>query len=239
MLWQTHLLIPGAEPTVWLLGFVFGATVFGYNFSAAPARKYPAWVLGALSGLCFLKLFPAQQLALALPGMIWLLYYDRYRPGQGTGLRHFPVLKPVAIALAWAWVTVWLPLSPLQWTDAGVLFVGRAAFIFALALAYDLCDQPYDLKHGLHTLVLHLGPRNSRRLINAALALAAVCSGLNALLGVYSWSAALALALSLLLSARIIHRVVLRLEWGDWRKAVIDGLMVLQLGLVLLGVFAG
>lgn len=233
MLWQTDMLTSHATPSGWLLGFVFGATVFGYNFAAPRRRRQMAWGMGLFAGFCFFHLNLSQQISTVVPMLIWLMYYDMHRPPR-AGLRIHPGLKPVAIALVWAWVTVLLPVPPSAWTGVGVLFVGRTAFIFALALAYDLCDQPSDLRHGLNTLVLQLGPHRSFRLINAALFLAAVCSLLNLFLHRYSPMATLALIISLLISAWSIRRIVPRLEWNDWRKVGIDGLMIIQLVLVWL-----
>ena len=231
MLAQTRLLLGGAPPSGWLTGFVFGATVFGYNYAAPRYRRWPAWGMGAAGAACFLKLTLVQQIVALVPLLIWLLYYGLHRPGR-AGLRKFPALKPVAIAVAWAWVTVFIPLPPDQWTGAAALFVGRAAFIFALALAYDLCDLAYDRRQGFVTLVLQIGPRASFRLIDAALLLSAVCVGVNVALQVYALPFALALLFSLALSAAAIHWITPRLPWGDWRKAGIDGLMIVQLVLV-------
>lgn len=232
MLWQTGLLLTGALPSGWVNGFVFCATVFGYHFAAPRSRRLPAWALSVAGAYCFFHLSRIQQATAVLPAVIWLFYYDRYQPGRGTGLRHYPVLKPVAIALAWAWVTVLLPLPLTLWTSAGALFVGRAAFIFALALAYDLCDQPQDLRQGLSTLVLQIGPRSALRLIRMALLITGMCCLLNAWLGIYAWPPAIGLALSLVISAVVVEHVTPRTDWGDWRKAVIDGLMPLQLALI-------
>ena len=231
MVWQTRLLVSEVAPNPWFDGFVFGATVFGYNFAAPAARRWPAWALGLGAGYCFTQLPLAQQLAALLPASIWIAYYGLHRP-EANGLRRYPVLKPLAVALAWAWVTVWLPLPLSAWTAAVGLFVGRAAFIFALALAYDLCDRHYDRSKGLDTLVLQLGVGRSLRLIDAALLLAAGAIPANVLAGRYGAAAALALGLSLLFSRWTIRQLARRPEWGNWRKVLIDSLMLLQLALV-------
>lgn len=234
MLQQTRLLMGDAGVPAYLAGFVFGATVFGYNFTApSRLRRWPAWGAGLAGSLCFYFLTPVQQIAAFLPALVWLLYYDMHS-GRGAGLRMHPALKPAAIALAWTWVTVLLPLPISQWTTSWALFVGRAAFIFSLALAYDLCDRLYDRRHGLVTLVMQLGPRRSMRLIDAALLLAALCCGLNTWLQLYALPVALALLASLVLSRAAIRLVTPKTDWGDWRKVIIDGLMVVQLCLVWL-----
>ena len=232
MLWQTRLLLGDRGFPLWLAGFVFGATVFGYSFTASdPVRRWLAWGAGALAGICFLRLEPAQQFTTALPAAIWFSYYFLHGAGR-SGLRRYPVLKPVAIALAWSWVTVLLPLPLRQWGLAAAVFAGRWAYIFSLALAYDLCDRAYDRRHGLVTLVMQLGPGRSFRLIDAALLCSGTCCCLNGLLHIYSWPLAVALLLSLALSRMGIRYVAPQLSWGAWRKAAIDGLMVLQLSLV-------
>ena len=231
MLLQTKLLLEQTSPSPWLAGFVFGSTVFAYNFAARGGRRLTAWIVGLMSALCFLKISTAQQSATLAPFVIWLLYYDVRYPGR-AGLRKYPVLKPLAIAIAWAWVTVLLPLPLERWTDTPVLFIGRAAFIFALALAYDLCDETYDRRKGFTTLVMQAGPLRAYRLIDAALLLAIVCVGLNFGLGIYSLNNTLGLLVSILCSRQLIRQLTTLTDWGDWRKVAIDGLMVLQLGLV-------
>lgn len=232
MLWQTHLLLNTPAPTYWLCGFVFSSTVFAYNFTAPPRRRWPAWGFGLLAVFCFLELTIVHQLTVFLPALIWLMYYDRYRPGHGTGLRDYPALKPIAISLAWAGVTVLLPVPLNEWTGTMPLFVGRAAFIFALALAYDLSDQPYDIQHGLNTLVLKIGPRQAFRLIDAALLLTALCAGTLVLLDVFELKTWIAICISLLFSAFAIRWILAWTGWPGWRKAGIDGLMVLQFVLI-------
>lgn len=231
MLWQTRLLVPDPTPSNWLAGFVFSATVFGYNFAASRWRRRVAWGIGFIGAWCFWHLSLAQQTGAIIPVLIWLLYYDIRHP-ERAGLRKYPALKPVAIAVAWAWVTVLLPLPINYWAHAAVLFCGRAAFIFALALAYDLCDRAYDRRQGFVTLVLQLGPRNTFRLIDAALLLSAVCCFLNFALGYYSSISAVALLISLMISRLAIRTWAATIAWGDWRKVAIDGLMVLQMMLV-------
>lgn len=231
MLWQTDLLLADTAPSIWLAGFVFGGTIFGYNFTASRRLRRVAWGIGLMSAWCFWHLSFAQQTGAVIPVLIWLFYYDIRHP-ERAGLRKYPALKPIAIAVAWAWVTVLLPIPIHHWAHAAALFLGRAAFIFALALAYDLCDRVYDRRQGFVTLVLQIGPRNTFRLIDAALLLSAVCCFLNYAMGFYSVVSTLALSISLIISRPAIRTWVATVAWGDWRKVAIDGLMVLQMILV-------
>lgn len=231
MLLQTSLLLDEPLPARWLMGFVFGATVFGYNFAARGWRRLVAWVMGGVGIFCFLNISTVQQLATLAPFVIWLFYYDIRYPGR-AGLRKYPAIKPIAIAIAWAWVTVLLPLPLERWTDTPVLFIGRAAFIFALALAYDLCDEKYDRSKGLTTLVIQAGARGAYRLIDISLLLSGVCVGLNYWLGIYSLNHTLGLLVSIICSRQLIRHLSTLADWGDWRKVAIDALMLMQVGLV-------
>lgn len=237
LLAQTRLLLGMPLELGWLDGFVFGGTVFGYHFTHPNQRfRIMAWGMGLLGGLCFLmiqpKTFGAHWIVLA-PVLFWLAYYGFQKPGN-TGLRGHPIAKPLTIALSWAWVTVFLPTPPEQWTDLFFLFSGRAAFIFALALAYDLSDTAYDQRHGLKTLAGKLGTERTFALIYKSLLASGICVGINAYLGIYGISAALALLVSLVWSGLWLRYIWQQKAWEDWQKPLIDGLMVLQFLLVLL-----
>lgn len=208
----------------WLDAFVLGSTVFGYHFAHRHrAYQTAAWLLGGLSGLCFFWLDRVTQFSALGPLLLWGAYYGLRWPGR-AGLRRLPVAKPVVIALTWAWVTVWLPAQQFLWP----FFVARAAFIFALALGYDLVDLAYDQRRQFVTLVNQIGPRHTYLLIINALILAAGSIGLlfaqNQLpltVAAPIWATYLLAALTLL---RIVHST-----WPVvWQKAGIDALMVLQ-----------
>ena len=93
------------------------------------------WLLAIGAGLCFLYVDRPTQWSVLGPALLWGAYYGLQPPGR-AGLRTLPAAKPVVIALAWTWVTIWLPARQLLWP----MFAARATFIFALALAYDLAD---------------------------------------------------------------------------------------------------
>jgi len=226
MLWQTQWWAGGPRPSVWLFGYVFCATAFAYAPVVPRSRRYLAWGMALLSGLFFLGTSRVQQLVALAPALIWLLYNDHYR--LGLGLRRFPAAKPVFIALAWAVATVLLPVPPEHWAAVHPLFWMRAAFVFTLALAYDQCDQPHDLYHGLDTLVLRLGPRMVRRLSTAVLLAAALGAGASALSGYCTRWVAVALLLSFGAAAQAIRYIPEQPHWGAGRKVAIDGLLIFQ-----------
>lgn len=244
MLAQTRLLLGLPLAPGWLDGFVLGSAVFAYNFTHSDRRvKAGAWLAGLFGGFCFVlpllsmpgfkETTDSWQAAVCVPAALWLAYYGLRRPGN-AGLRSVPAAKPIVVALAWAWVTVMLPVPSEGWglafdkEGAGGILLGRSAFIFALALAYDLVDLNYDRQHGLRTLAARIGIRKTFLLIFSALLLAALCSCLNFFLGVYGLNMAFALCASLVFSAWWLWVLIEKTHWTSWQKVLIDALMVGQ-----------
>jgi hypothetical protein len=249
MLAQTRLLLGLPLAPGWLDGFVPGGAVFAYGFTHPDRRvKTAAWLAGVFGGICFVlpllstpndnettaTLLSSWQIATCVPAVLWLLYYGLRWPGN-AGLRSVPAAKPFVVALAWAWVTVMLPVPHERWGEAAGILAGRSAFIFALALAYDLVDLDYDRQHGLKTLAARIGVRKTFLLIFSALLLAALCCCLNFLLHIYAGNMVLALCASLAFSAWWLWIVIEKTHWRGWQKVLIDALMVLQLAAVWAG----
>lgn len=240
MLAQTRLMLDLSHGPTLLDGFVFGCAVFAYGFTHPDRRvKTGAWlagIFGAISYAASATAAPAAgwQTAVLVPAVLWLAYYGLRRPGN-AGLRAIPPAKPFVVALAWGWVTVMLPLPPEMWPEAAGILVGRSAFIFALALAYDLADLDYDRRHGLKTWAAQLGLRRTFGLIGAALAIAVSCSIINAVWGVYGPETTAALTASLLFSAWCLWRLFALPDArpNDWRKWWVDALMPVQFLILL------
>lgn len=237
MLAQTRLLL-GLPPAPGLVdGFVAGGAVFAYGFTHPDRRvKAGVWLAGALGAGCLalsLRANPAASwhAAMLVPLALWLAYYGLQRPGN-AGLRGIPAAKPFVVALVWAWVTVVLPVPAEAWGRVGGILPGRAAFIFALALAYDLADLDYDRAHGLATLAGKRGVYRTFRLIFSALLLAVLCCAANFLLGVYGRNPALALCASLVLSGAWLRFLIKNTGLKTWQKVLIDALMPVQFFLV-------
>ncbi|MCW5920852.1 MAG: hypothetical protein KIS77_00790 [Saprospiraceae bacterium] len=238
MLTQTRLLLGEALRPGWLDGFVLGGAVFAYHFTHPNRRmRAGAWLAGGLGGICFLLSLwgdgvsdlrvSSWQGVVLVPVALWSLYYGLQSPGN-AGLRGVPMAKPLAVALAWAWVTVLLPVPTGRWGEAGMILLGRTAFVFALALAYDWADLAYDQQRGLPTLAGRLGRKRTFLLINGALLCAALCSGANVYLKIYEQSMAFALLISLAWSAGWLHFVLSKNADVVAQKMLIDGLMLLQ-----------
>lgn len=228
---QTRLLLDLPLMPGWIDGFVFGGTVFGYYFThPAPHVRWIAWGAGLLGGVSLLfawEIYRETPWVAFVPFLLWSAYYGFKRPGN-SGLRSRPFAKPLSIALTWAWVTVWLPVSPERWAELLLIFLGRASFIFALALAYDLVDLEYDRRHGLRTLTSRLGLERSFALIYKVLIVSGVFVTGNFLLGVYPGDKAAALLFSLLFAAGWMHFVLIKVKNQSLQKPLIDGMIVLQ-----------
>lgn len=216
----------------WLFGFLFGSTVCGYQFfRREPWQRALAYAAGIGALISLWHLPQKTVLLLAAPGVVWLLYYFA---GEKS-LRRARVLKPVSIAFVWAWVTVWLPLDLTEWPEAALIFAGRALFIFALALAYDLTDLHYDQRHQLQTLVRHLGEQKTFQWIDRSLTVAGLVCIFNYFYKIYGGWAMSALIASLGCTAWALRVIQTRLKQPYWQKFWIDALMVVQFLWVLAG----
>jgi len=230
LVYQTRLMLGMPLAADWLDAFVLGSTVFGY-YCTHPLRPYRllAWVLAGLAGISFLFLPVNIQLLALGPAILWTAYYGLQRPGR-SGLRSRPILKPTVIALVWAWVTIWLPAQQWLWP----MFAARTAFIFALALAYDLTDMDYDQRYQLVTLVNRVGRRQAFRIIHLVLLVAALCIGLGFLHQDFSLAVAGAIWATYLISALVLRPILDSGASISWQKMTIDALMALQAVLVWL-----
>lgn len=237
LLLETRLLVGLPLEMQWLDGVVFGAAVFGYRFFHKIGTSRPV-VLGAgiFAAICFFQEIadsrtPVTLLLLcAIPGAFWVSYY---RMGK-RGLRSHIVAKPILIALTWAWVTVVLPIENQRLIVITLLFVARAAFVFALALAYDLVDSAYDRNRGLKTLVNQIGAMATNSLISNSLIASGAATLVVFFLGKITFLALLSVLLSLAISGVWIKYLPMKKGWQPQHKGLIDALMVIQAFLVLL-----
>lgn len=236
LLTQTLMLLGKPITIGFLQGFVFGGAVFGYHCTQ-PVRwvRNMAWAAGFVGAGCFLMWTMAggQVWAALVPVLFWLAYYGFQRPGN-QGLRTKLLAKPITVALAWAWVTVLLPLDYTDWRQALWMFWERSAFVFALALAYDVSDEVYDRQFQLTTLAHRLPGKSIFLLINLGFGLSGVFICLGVISGIYQPGIAVTLLLSLLFSSWWVRFLLKQHALQSWHKVLIDGLMLLQSALVLL-----
>ena len=237
MLIQTRTIFHLPPLSGWVDGFVFGGTLFGYHFNHTYGYyRAAAFLAGLFSCVCFVfawksALHPTSFLfAGTTPLLFWLAYYGGTRSGN-SGFRNMPKAKPLVVALAWTWVTFLLPMPP---TGCFFLCLGRFFFMLVLALGYDLVDTAYDHRHGLVTWAGNLGDKRAFSLINRCLLLSGLCAVANFGNGNVGFFELLALLFSLALSAWWLPLLLRKKTWEPWHKVLIDGLMILQVLLVVL-----
>jgi hypothetical protein len=236
MLTQTRWVLHLPARADALVGYVFFAALFAYNFlSAYRWMRVIGWLCAPFAGILWLYLPAPAQWAAVLSGLVWLLYYGppRLIPGA-AGLRFSIFLKPFSVAAAWAMMTVILPImvnhdttEPLG-TSVWLLFVERACFIMALALAYDLHDAAADRLVAMPTWASRRTSGQVFTLMNCLLWLSFLCAAGNVILLLYSWCDLFLLGLSLW-SAGLALRLMFDVpDIHDLRKMGIDALMLWQ-----------
>ncbi|MFZ4634212.1 MAG: hypothetical protein ACOYNO_08415 [Saprospiraceae bacterium] len=222
----------GPKPVFWVM--LYAGTFFAYHWNAVhTGLRACAWCMGTVAAAAWWLLPLEVNIACVVPGLCWLLYFGLHHP-EAIGWRASAWLKPYCIALAWAWTTVYLPLSADRWLPAVPMLVERAALVFVLALAYDVYDLTADRLAGLDTLVRRVGASGAFHLMDVAwlVFVGAACAGGWA--GVYPARVLMVLfvyALGARWFLRTLHR-----HWPAvaWHKVLIDALMPLQTVLLLL-----
>jgi hypothetical protein len=130
------------QPAEWLCAA--GATAFAYQFPKQ--RGIAITGLGcALIASCWLV--PERQLTWLFAGGCWWCYR--------RGGREIWWLKSVVVAAVWVMVT--FPITTHEMAQAWPLMIGRLAFVWALALGYDVLDGWYDRSQGVNTWALRMG----------------------------------------------------------------------------------
>ncbi len=102
-----------------------------------------------------------------LPAILLSLAYVMPVTRSGRRLRDLGGAKIFWIAMAWAWLTAFIPgyvLSGLALLNSSVLFLQRFFFIAALCLPFDVRDRPSDREAGLPNLTASLSEKQVMRL---------------------------------------------------------------------------
>jgi len=235
-LMQTRLLLGLSASPGFLDGLVFGGAIFGYHFTH-PIRhlRATAWAAGVLGAVCgvFWAYNGGTVLGITIPVLLWMAYYGFQWPGN-AGLRSRLWAKPLTVALAWAWITVFLPLPVAQWSGELVMFLERGAFVFALAIAYDVSDITYDRALKLSTLAQRLDGKGTFLLIYIALAVSGIFVSVAYTTGAYNLKTTFLLLFSLVFSGWWLRYLLQNNRLPPWQKILIDALVLLQGALVLL-----
>ncbi|NND09299.1 MAG: hypothetical protein HKN87_23245 [Saprospiraceae bacterium] len=250
MVFQTQLLI--GDLRLWnnhLAGFVFFSTIFVYTFHRLigthlfiddkPGARFFLYLnhprimtglaLGALltSLLFFLNLSRQSQIQLLLPAACTLLYMMPMWKGQR--LRDLPMIKILAIAIVWSWVTVWIPF-----TDDGnvlkgtwLLFIEKLFFIIGITIPFDIRDRRPDQEQGVQTLATVLSLRHIRWLMSLCFVVAMVFTVFAMEFELYDLQQGVSILVFYLLA--LVLSLKARENCHDYYfSGVLDGLIILQ-----------
>lgn len=254
--WQTYFVltgrVPHTEPLPWV---VFCATLVVYalhrevglrkvgGFSErgryAVIRRLRSWIWASgsialvVGGVLAFQLEWAIWVAVLLPAVLTLGYVVPFA-GGGRRLRDFDAVKIFVLSLVWAGVSVGLPALQLQQGGWAVvlLAVERAAFIFLLALSFDVRDLAIDGSMQVRTLPALLGTEGTRYAGAVAASLVVVSSTVLWLIGSVTIGYVAAIMLTAVLA-------LLALWWAHpyrhdyYYTGWVDGLMIVMLGLVV------
>jgi 4-hydroxybenzoate polyprenyltransferase len=129
---------------------------------------YSACFAGACALLTVFFLKWQTLCILAGLGVISVLYPLQFNMGGRLyGLRSIPFTKIFQIALVWAGISVWAPLSELGFPpfEHWDRFAFHFGFILFITLPFDIVDLPNDRITNLKTIPAWLGVRNTKLLI--------------------------------------------------------------------------
>jgi len=251
---QTCDLFLHSSPDIYLLGFVFSATICSYSFhwyltsQSQVESSRIEWLkkhrvfhlifffIGLIgSGIFFFFLFHYWYL-LSIAAVITFLYSAPKIPHPYfRALRKIAIGKTIFLALVWMYVTTMLPvlLAGTKWTMPIILFViSRFFFIYAICIMFDFKDRADDQAAGILSMVTWFSERGVDRLFFISLIIYAVST---VLLRQYNFSV---LKIILLLISGIIASVIYQCakrNFSDYLYYfVLDGLMMFSALLMLI-----
>lgn len=151
--------------------------------------------------------------------------------GSWKGLRAFPVMKVIVLALAWSAVTVVFPLAS-EWNTNLYFphFLQRFLFMLSICIVFNLRDVDADRKHGIVTIASLAGEKYTRIISILCLVLFTF--------SVLFYNGHDYIKITLLLSAVITAIVISKAKINGsviYYRYVVDGCMMLQSLFVILG----
>jgi 4-hydroxybenzoate polyprenyltransferase len=249
---ESCLVLQTSFPPPRLLVFVFAATFCHYNLHYLVRTRDVSrsardrWMTLNRKSLIVLTALMSVVAAWMLPGFnsterfiiagaaaVSGIYSLPILP-RGWRLRDLGVVKPFALALVWAIVTVWLPASDADAYVLSLVVLRRFVFMAALCLAFDIRDVEKDRTQGVHTVPVQWGTWLTYRLIDGLLL---VFVALALLVEVDKRRPAVGLVLTASAAATaLVIRSTRRWPSEEYYLGVVDGMMLLQAVLVVVAV---
>ncbi len=249
MVYQTYELLLHTSPGIYLIAFIFFATICSYSFhwyltpsdiQITSART--EW-LSRYKNI-HLVLFFIGLAGVAVSGFLlidhwhWLLvsalvtfFYSAPKIPHPyfNALRKAALAKTIFLAFVWMWVTTILPLmiSDQPWrTDFSLFSIGRFFLIYAICILFDYRDREYDKSVGIRSLITWLSDKNITRLFILSLLLFALFTGWLFLYG-YSYPVIIFLLIPGVITAGL-YRYAQKNFSDMLYYFVLDGLMALS-----------
>jgi 4-hydroxybenzoate polyprenyltransferase len=186
MIWQTSRLLLGINPSNYLLGFAFFASICSYKFhcyltprSASPSRRVH-WTyhhktlhiilygIGAIGSIIYFFYLTKFILAIGFAALLTFLYSAPKLPQRiFRRLRHIAIGKTFFLTFVWVYVTAVLPviIAGAPWHGSFYWYIASRFFlIYACCLIFDYRDREDDRKEGIVSMVTVLSERNFNRL---------------------------------------------------------------------------
>ena len=254
MVTQTYQLLLHSDPDLYLLAFVFVATICSYSFhwylssDSAPDSSRSVWqkknqyihiilfVIGAIGSAIFFFLLSQHWFWLVLSAVPTFLYTAPKIPNKYfRQLRKIALGKTIFLAMVWMYVTTILPVevNDQGWKADTTLFViSRFFLIYAICILFDRRDRHEDKAKGIRSLITYLNEKGIKTLFIFSLAVFAVST-------VWLWNYGFSpLIIFLLLVPGIITAVLYRYSLRNVSDVLyyfsLDGLMALSSVLTLL-----
>ena len=196
MVTQTYQLLLHSNPDLYLLAFVFFATICSYSFhwylssDSAPDSSRSVWqkknqyihiilfVIGAIGSAIFFFLLSQHWFWLVLSAVPTFLYTAPKIPNKYfRQLRKIALGKTIFLAMVWMYVTTILPVAVNDqgWKADTTLFViSRFFLIYAICILFDRRDRQEDKAKGIRSLITYLNEKGIKTLFIFSLAVFAV-----------------------------------------------------------------
>ncbi len=195
----------------------------------------------------FLFLFPNQQAALIILGLVSLLYATPLLPSARgwIRLRDVGVTKPIVLGITWGLVTAWLPLIipnenylSLNVDENGwLLILSRSMMVVALCVPFDVKDMAYDKATMAYpTLPVKFGVRASNYIAIGFSVLGLLLSLIW--ISVDGWGniMVIAMCLSTIINCILLFKV--RASSPEWYYTlVLDGLLWLHAAIIIIALY--
>ncbi len=151
-------------------------------------------------------------------------------PWRSRRLRDYPIVKIFVLAATWSFLTVVVPAISQGFSgsiELSLLFVERAAFIFAIAIPFDIRDMKADLQNDVITLPARLGVRNSKIAGDTAILISLACATMLFRNNVYAADYYFLLLPFYIVTAILIYRT--KADYSDYYfTGLMDGLMLVM-----------